>query len=290
MNKYVIINAKKSPKQISISDAPIYKTEYAGQAIEVIKDLCQKDPNAEIHVYGGDGSVFEAVNAVMLSGQAKTCAVVIHPFGTGNDFARNFKDPDSTVHETIDLIRFDDKFAANEINLGFDCDVVTTTQRVKKFPLFKGSIAYMISVILTLFKKMGRDFDLTVTDIDGNTTTMQKKLLLCLVANGGFYGGGFHCAPRASLTDGYLEMLTVNKISRLSFLRFFLGYRKGKHILPNGTIPKKYAKILTYNRVKEVEIKNAGNICADGEVFTYDTLKINVEKQAIRISVASHAK
>ena len=290
MNKYVIINAKKSPKLITVSDAPVYKTEYAGQAIEIIKDICQKDPDAEIHIYGGDGSVFEAVNAVMLSEHAKTCAVVIHPFGTGNDFARNFKDPDSTVHETIDLIKFEDKFAANEINLGFDCDVVVMTQKVKKFPLFKGSVAYMISVILTLFKKMGRDFEIAITDIDGNKTTIHQKLLLCLIANGGFYGGGFHCAPRASLTDGYLEMLTVKKISRIQFLKFFLGYRKGKHILPDGTIPQKYAKILTYSRVKEVEIQNAGDICADGEVFTYDTLKICVEKEAIRISVAQRAK
>ncbi|MBQ7364973.1 MAG: hypothetical protein IJW46_05195 [Clostridia bacterium] len=285
MSRYVIINSKKAPKQINIPNAPVQQTEYAGHALTMIQDICAKDSSAEIHIYGGDGSIFEAVNAVMASGHAQTATVVIHPFGTGNDFARNFKDCSNAKNLTIDLIKFNTQYAANEINLGFDCDVVANTQRVKKCKLFKGSFAYMIAILMTLFKKMGRDFDITVTDINGNTSTLQSKLLLCLIANGGFYGGGFHCAPRASLTDGYLEMLTVKKISRLKFLFFFLGFRKGKHIRPDGTIPAKYAKILTYQRVKNVTIRNAGDVCADGELFQFDTLTVSIEENAFRISV-----
>ena len=96
----------------------------------------------------------------------------------------------------------------------------------------------MIGVLLTLLKPMGKTIHLTYVDEYGNTETIQKKLLLCLIANGGYYGGGFHCAPRASLDDGLLELICVDKISRLKFLSFFLGYRKGKHLLQDGTLQR----------------------------------------------------
>jgi len=290
MSRYVILNGKKAPKTIEISNASILRTEYAGHALDIIRELCVKDPTAEIHIYGGDGSVFEAVNAVMSVENSKNVSLVIHPLGTGNDFVRNFPDRNLSQNLTIDLIKFDNRYAANEINIGFDCDVVTATQKVKKLPFLKGSLAYLIGVFITLFKKMGKDFDITYTDVNGKTSTIQDKLLLCLFANGGYYGGGFHCAPLASLNDGCLEMLTVSKISRLKFLTFFLGYRKGKHLNPDGTIPEKYQKILHYARIKSAEIRNIESICADGEIFAYDSLTVSVEENAFRISIADQTK
>lgn len=286
MSRYVVINSKKSPKVIEVTDAPVYQTEYAGHALNIITELCAKDPAAEIHIYGGDGSVFEAVNAIMSTVDPQNVSLVIHPFGTGNDFVRNFPDTEKAKDLNIDLIKFDDRYAANEINIGFDCDVVVTTQKVKKIPFFKGSLAYFIGIFVTLLKKMGQTIEVTYTDIDGNTESFKEDLLLCLFANGGYYGGGFNCAPLASLSDGYLEMLTVKKISRFRFLTFFMGYRKGKHLTPDGQILPKYQKILRYKRVKSAEIRNIEHICADGEIFSCNTLKVSVLENCFRISIA----
>ena len=132
MNRYVIINAPKLPSVLDVEDANVLKTEYAGHAVDMIRDIYTKDPSAEIHVYGGDGSVFESINALMMSACSQNSVMYIHPFGTGNDFARNFSDGKCSQAHTIDLIRFNEKYAANEINVGFDCDVVNMTQKVKK--------------------------------------------------------------------------------------------------------------------------------------------------------------
>ena len=290
MNRYVIINAPKTPSVIDVQDARVFKTEYAGHAVDMIREICASDPSAEIHVYGGDGSVFESINAIMMAGCSKDTVMYIHPFGTGNDFVRNFSEDQHNQAHTIDLIRFNEKYAANEINIGFDCDVVCLTQKVKKCKLFRGSAAYMVSVFLSLLKPMGRKISLTVTDENGQTEEINSKLLLCLVANGGYYGGGFHCAPRAELDDGLLEFLTVKKISRYRFLTFFLGYRKGKHIQSDGTLHHKYANFLDYRRVKSVVFHNIGNICADGEIFSFDELALSVEEKAIRVCVMPQAK
>ena len=290
MNRYVIINAPKTPSVIDVKDAKIFKTEYAGHAIDMIRDICASDPSAEIHVYGGDGSVFESINAVMTAGCANESVMYIHPFGTGNDFVRNFSQDQYGKPHTIDLIRFNEKYAANEINVGFDCDVVCMTQKVKKMKIFKGGAAYMVSILLSLLKPMGKQISLLVTDENGNTEEINSNLLLCLVANGGYYGGGFNCAPRAELDDGLLEFLTVKKISRIKFLMFFLGFKKGKHIQSDGTLHHKYAKFLTYKRVKSVEFHNIGDICADGEIFSFDNLSLTVQEKAIRVCVMPQAK
>lgn len=290
MNRYVIINAPKTPSVIDVQDAKIFKTEYAGHAIEMIREICASDPWAEIHVYGGDGSVFESVNAVMSAGCSEKTVVYVHPFGTGNDFVRNFSEAQYNQPYVIDLIQFNEKYAANEINVGFDCDVVCMTQKVKKLKIFKGSAAYMVSILLSLLKPMGKRISLTVTDENGKKEEIDSKLLLCLVANGGYYGGGFNCAPRAKLDDGLFEFLTVKKISRIKFLKFFLGFKKGKHIQSDGTIHHKYAKFLTYKRVKSVEFHNIRNICADGEIFSFDKLTLSVQEKAIRICVMPQAK
>ena len=290
MNRYVIINAPKTPSVIDVKDAKIFKTEYSGHAIDMIRDICASDPSAEIHVYGGDGSVFESINAVMTAGCANETVMYIHPFGTGNDFVRNFSQDQYGQPQTIDLIRFNEKYAANEINVGFDCDVVCMTQKIKKMKIFKGSAAYMVSILLSLLKPMGKQISLLVTDENGNNEEINSKLLLCLVANGGYYGGGFNCAPRAKLDDGLLEFLTVKKISRIKFLTFFLGFKKGKHIQSDGTLHHKYANFLTYKRVKSVEFCNIGNVCADGEIFSFDNLSITVQEKAMRVCVMPRAK
>lgn len=296
MGSYVVVNSRKKLNLKRIPGAsfapgiPVFRTQEAGQAVEIIREICRKDHDAVIHVLGGDGSVLEAANAILSSGYSDTAALVVHPFGTGNDFSRNFTVDGRDAlkrgeFHRIDLIRFGQRYAANEINLGFDCDVVVKTGKIKRFPLFRGSIAYMISVLLTLFRPLGRMFDFTLTDEAGEKSRIQGKFLLCLAANGGYYGGGFRSSPRARLDDGLLEFLWVEKISRLKFLTFFLGYRKGKHLNPDGTVRDKYASFLHYKRIQSVSFRSAGELCADGEIYTEKDLTVEAVPGVLSVCV-----
>ena len=265
----------------------MYTTSSAGEALETITKICKNDPNAVIHIFGGDGSVFEAVNAVMRAGAGSASELIIHLGGTGNDYVRNFE---NNFPVRADLLRFGNRYAANEINLGFDCDVVVKTESVKRIPFIKGGAAYMISVLLTLMKPLGRNFEVTVLDENGKIETINGRFLLCLFANGAYYGGGFKCAPLASLNNGSMEFIYADIVSRIKFLRFFLGYKKGKHLLPDGTVNSKYSSFLHYKRIKTAYIKNAGTLCADGEIFKFHDIEISVLKDAISVRVAKKVK
>jgi diacylglycerol kinase (ATP) len=54
--------------------------------------------------------------------------------------------------------------------------------------------------------------------------------MLVAVANAPSYGGGLRVCPDAVLDDGLLDVLVVEPISRLEFLRIFPRVFKGTHV------------------------------------------------------------
>ena len=281
MKEFTIINsAKKTPLEMNEKD--FYRSQSAGDATSKIEELCRENPDTHITVYGGDGSVYEAVNAIMNSGAQDGAELTIVPFGTGNDFVKSLPS-ESGVRKKIDLIKFNDKYSANIINIGFDCDVVRVTEKLKKLRLVRGSIAYAIGVVAAVFNKLGKKLDIEFTLEDGSVEHESGEHLLCVIANGRYYGGGFCCAPNAEIDDGILEVIIVRKISRLRFAKFIGGYKKGLHILPDGSINPKYESILIYKRCKALKISNVMQLCADAEIIDCKDADISVVNKAINI-------
>lgn len=281
MKEFTIINsAKKTPLEMNEKD--FYRSQSAGDATSKIEEVCRENPDTHITVYGGDGSVYEAVNAIMNSGAQDGAELTIVPFGTGNDFVKSLPS-ESGVRKKIDLIKFNDKYSANIVNIGFDCDVVRVTEKLKKLRLVRGSIAYAIGVVAAVFNKLGKKLDIEFTLEDGSVEHESGEHLLCVIANGRYYGGGFCCAPNAEIDDGILEVIIVRKISRLRFAKFIGGYKKGLHILPDGSINPKYESILIYKRCKALKISNVMQLCADGEIIDCKDADISVVNKAINI-------
>ncbi|MBQ8742037.1 MAG: hypothetical protein IJZ03_01560 [Clostridia bacterium] len=279
--EFTIINSKnKSPAGVDLSKC--YRSTGPGDATEKIKEICQGDPDAHVTIYGGDGSVYEAVNAIMSASACKSASLTVCPLGTGNDFVKSLP-KDDHFEKRIDLIKFNDSYCANILNIGFDCDVVATTEKLKRLKLVKGSIAYAIGVVCTIFKRLGKKFEIEMTLESGKKIREIGDHLLCLVANGKYYGGGFKSAPLAELDDGLLDVVLVKKMSRFRFIRFVGGYKKGKHILPDGSVSPKYASIAKFFRCTALSFKSVGRVCADGEIIECEDLDISVVHKAINI-------
>lgn len=279
--EFTIINSKKKSPE-GVDESKCYRSKKQGDATEKIKKVCLEDPSAHITVYGGDGSVYESVNAIMNANAGDSALLTIHPFGTGNDFVRSLPTEDK-FEKKIDLIKFGDRYSANILNVGFDCDVVAITEKLKKLKLVKGSVAYAFGVLFTIFGKIGKDLEIEFTLEDGTVETEKGKFLLCAVANGKYYGGGFKCAPNAELDDGILDVILVKKISRIRFATFVGGYKKGTHITPDGKIADKYASVAKYKRCTGVKFKGLDRLCADGELITCSEADITVAHKAITI-------
>ena len=274
----------------------IYVTENSGHAERLCASLCRDDPHIHIIVYGGDGTVHEAVNGIMASGHGDTASFTVVPSGSGNDFSAcvNGCAGFAPGFHKLDLVRVTDpdgncRHFANSLNMGFDCDVVREADSLKHKRGLSGSTAYIAGVIRVLARKKPVPLSLTLygckpfgADTDAaEPVTLREDGLLCACANGPFCGGGFKGAPLCDLTDGYMDVLCVKNISRTRFVSMVGGYHNGTYIDQSGTLKPSFAKILSYHQCKKAVLSSPAYYCLDGEIHT--------PAQSLTVEVLPHA-
>ena len=267
--------------RLSTADIIRYVTTGVKDAEKAVIDYCKKY-DGEIHfiVCGGDGTINEVVNGIMSADASERAYFSVAPTGSGNDFVKNFSN-EKKKHR-IDLIKYNDRYAVNMINIGFDCSVVKKTQLYKNKRLISGSMAYIMGVGNVLLHKMGQQMKLTVTDENDKVTEYNGEYLLCPVANGSFCGGGFNALPLAELDDGVLDMLIVSNISKAKFISLVGDYRSGTYIDPvTKAVKPKFVDVLKYIKCKKVSVSGIKAICVDGELEDADTVNIEVIPNAV---------
>lgn len=270
----------------------ILESTRQGEITALVADLFSRDPFAHAIVYGGDGTVYEAVNGIMQSGHNRTASFSVVPTGSGNDFSVYVND--SGVFKKADLNPIDlirttvggqVRYSANVTNMGFDCDVVRETYKLKKIPVFRGPVAYIAGVATTLMKKKAIRAKITMSgcaDKDGNplaegVQSWDQKILLTACANAQFYGGGFRAAPLASVSDGLMDVLVVRDMSRLRFVSLVKYYRDGTFVGEDGELLEKFKKILDYRKCEKIVIDGPEWYCMDGEVLPTNGAPIEAE-------------
>ena len=262
-------------------DYDIHITKAQGEATDYVKKILSEDKELHrFYAFGGDGTFSEVVNGIYPYENAEIGLV---PTGTGNDFCRNFTEKNNFfdiekqingVSEKIDILKYNDKYCINMLNIGFDCHVVCNTLKLKKNRLIPNKLSYIAALVITLFQKLFSHQKIT---IDGETV-VDRDILLTAIANGSFCGGGFHAIPYASLTDSTLDISIVEKISRLKFISLVGTYKKGTHL--NTKAGKKCVSYIRATSLK-MEFDTPTKICVDGEIETATFLDISVIPKGI---------
>lgn len=266
------------------SDDIVYETKSVGDAERFIYETLLLQPETHIFAYGGDGTICEVVNGIMRAKAGESALLTVIPTGSGNDFIRNFKDRTGTFQ--VDVIKYNDRYAVNMINIGFDCNVVDKMIKYKKLPLVTGSGAYIFGVANVFMHKMGEHFIITLTDKNGNEEVFDDEFLLAAIANGQFYGGGFRAASLAELDDGLLDVMIIKKVSRSKFVSLIGDYQKGNHMNPITGIPvDKFRNYIKFGKYRRVHIKNMNKLCVDGEVENMEEADITVIENAVNVMV-----
>jgi YegS/Rv2252/BmrU family lipid kinase len=251
-------------------------TDYPGHATALAKEY-SGNGKCRIYSVGGDGTVNEIVNGI--AGTESALGVI--PTGSGNDFIRSVQTESdikamivSTINgkeKSIDLAKVNDKYFINISSIGFDANVVYNADKFKKMPGITGSMAYLISIVYTVFKNKICNIKI---DIDGKK--MDLKLLLAAVANGRYYGGGILPTPDAKLDDGLFDICLVTEMKRIQILSLFPKYVKGLHA---------QIKQVSFYKGKKIKIESEENFCLniDGEILTAQTLIFEILENAIKV-------
>jgi len=182
-------------------------------------------------IAGGDGTIHQAVNGLLQIPAEKRPVLGILPVGTANDLAYALHLPKSISDACkvigkgstfeIDTGKVNDRYFVNVASAGLLTDVSQKVDTRVKNTL--GQLAYFLKGIETLpsFKPFHVEYEK-----DGKRCT--EEVVLFMAANGLSVGGLRQLVPRASLTDGKLDILIVPAAGWPETLRLLLRILTGE--------------------------------------------------------------
>jgi diacylglycerol kinase family enzyme len=106
---------------------------------------------------------------------------------------------------------------------GFDSDANRIANETR---LVRGNLVYAYGALRALAGWRPARFEVTLDDREPRTLSGYTVA----VANSGAYGGGMLMAPSASPDDGTLDVVMVEDVPKLRFLRLLPTVFKGEHV------------------------------------------------------------
>ena len=265
-----ICRARKLSYEVRVSTAP-------GEATRIAREAARTGEEIRIYACGGDGTLNEVAAGAAGYDNA---AVTVFSGGSGNDFVKIFDEPKAffDLHRlmdadeaTFDMIRCNDDLALNICSVGLDARIGTDVSRYKRLPLLHGFRAYAASTLVNVAKGIAEHY---VVEIDGER--LDDKFTFVCVCNGRYYGGGFNPIPEADPSDGKLDVLLVEKITRMQVPAIIGKYKNGRY--------KELSHVARYIKTDRVKIicDKPTPINLDGELRMDQTIEMSVAKEKIR--------
>lgn len=206
----------------------IHKTEYAGHATEIAKELSQT-PDTNIVVMGGDGSFHEVLCGI---DNFDNVTLGLVACGSGNDFIKksghstNVKEAMQTILKGnvgyVDYMELGKYRCLNVGGGGMDVDVLLKYANCKTL---KGKAAYYYSLFYTLLHTRFHHLRITADGV-----TKDTSVFMIGIGNGGFIGGGIPICPNAVVDDGLLNVGYVNEMKKSKIISRLFKFLKGKHV------------------------------------------------------------
>ena len=265
-----VCDARGLSYRIEVSGAP-------GECCRIAREAAQSGEEYRIYACGGDGTLNEVVQG---AAGHDNVAITVFSGGSGNDFAKLFDEPEAffslerlldAQEVTFDLIKCNDDFSLNICSVGLDARIGTDVSHYKRLPLLSGFRAYAASTVVNVIKGISEHYR-----VELNGQVIDRDMTMICVCNGRFYGGGFNPVPEADPTDGLLDVLIVNKVSRLQVAGVVGKYKAGRY--------KELSELVTHYRTDAVKIAcdKPTPVNLDGELRMAQEVALSVAKEKLR--------
>jgi diacylglycerol kinase (ATP) len=193
---------------------------------------------------GGDGTWSQVAGAILAA--RADCRIALLAAGTGNDFAKTVGAPAQDLAATarlavsgadtlVDVGWIEGRHFLNIAGFGFDIAVLEDCKRIR---WVSGGALYPVSALRQLFGYRGIEIEV------GSLQARRERArhLMLIVANAKHFGGAFHIAPRADLSDGLLDAISILDAPPLGRVGLFVGAARGTHLGHERVIEEKSAR------------------------------------------------
>jgi len=226
------------------------------------------------YAVGGDGTVHEVAKRLI----GRKLALGVLPTGSGNGFARHIGlpvEPRASLRAcnerrivTIDTATVNGIPFLGVMGIGFDAVIADRFANAGT----RGLWTYVKVGARAFLSYRAEEYEI---DIDG--LALKQEAFVIAIANSGQYGNDARIAPLASLQDGLLDLVIVEKQSLISAVSLMTK-------LFRGTVHR--ARGVTSLQGKSIRVRRAaeGPAHLDGEPFTLPAeLDIRVVPQSLRL-------
>lgn len=200
---------QKKTREQSI-DFEIRETNLYGD-YDYLKAKIEREAITDIVIAGGDGSVNQVVSAL----QETNVNFGIIPMGSGNGLAFCAGIPKNPLkaldiifkaeYSYVDAFTINNKFSCMLSGLGFDAQVAHDFANKAS----RGLLTYTQQSLYQYFKAHPYQFQIVLDNFSFYTDAF-----FISIANSNQFGNNFTIAPKASLDDGLLDIVVVQKMNK----------------------------------------------------------------------------
>lgn len=292
----VILNpysGKRQARAVLDSVKPLFDQQ--GATLSVFETTCVNDAMhfmmtlelkgvEGIIVVGGDGTMHEVVNGLLCRHDKKKVPIGVIPAGSGNAFMHdlNLLDPAKAAQcilnaqlSDIDILKVDSDaqtyYAFNVIGWGMSTAIAARAHRLR----WLGPLRYNVATVIEIIRHQRRQGTLNIGE-----QTQSGHFEFMMACNTVHTGDGMKMAPKASMTDGLMDLVVVHHTTRRRLLKVFPNVFSGAHI---------HAPELDYHQVKYLSLDTPGHdaLMIDGELKGQTPIKVTVWPKALSVYVPS---
>ena len=247
-----------------------------------LDELIETNSFTHIVIAGGDGTVNQAINSL----KKHSLPFGIIPCGSGNGLAFSAGIPKNiqtalTIAftgkiEWTDAFTINGQFACMLCGLGFDAQVAHDFALDKK----RGLITYVKKIIQNFFIAKPYSFVLKL-----DNKKIEVGAYFISIANSNQFGNNFTIAPKASLTDGLLDIVIVTQQTKLNLLLQTLMQVSGFNQLQKAENIDKETSVV-YFQTSAIQINNPSlaPLHIDGEpVESVKKIDIKIQPKSFQL-------
>lgn len=229
-----------------------FMTTNAAGDYELLRDKVMHEHITDVVIIGGDGTVNQVAGA--LCHQPVRFGII--PVGSGNGLARAAGIPTKPQQalslifagnsQKIDAFRINEHFSCMLSGLGFDAQVAHDFASKST----RGLITYTQQSIINYFKATPYQFEIVLDNF-----SFFSDAFFISIANSNQFGNNFTIAPQASLQDGLLDIVIVQKMNKAKLPFAILQQIRGNNKLQQLVEDMSKQNIL-YFQTPSIKIRN----------------------------------
>ena len=267
-------------------------TEKQGQGVQLAAEAARKGTKLII-ACGGDGTISEVGNGILLSGKDSELGIL--PSGTGGDFRKSLDIP-ARARDAAEILRTgrtrkidvgrvtymtdsgeqETRYFLGVASFGMSADVI---ERVKeggpdwlpsKGPKWlTGRVSFGVAMLRSAMQTPATK---VIVQLDDEVEHHLTVANLC-IANARYFGGGMKIAPDAKLNDGKFDVVSVGDLGALKIVtsapRLYLGSHLGMNDVGHALAAKVVARATKEDEAVMIEVDGElpGRLPATFQIF-----------------------